>query len=273
MAANTIGIDLGGTKVLILTGDREEESPTGPDFSPAALEARIRGFVAGSSPKPAAIGIAVPGLVDAERHIAACDVLPKFAGWNPGESLADLGARIVVANDVKAALAEEMHDLPPGETAGVVMAGTAIGAAFITEGRPLFGASGWAGELGYLPLLAGGEPKRLDELAGGSFIAASLGISAVELARRAKAGDAVAAEAVRRGGAALGFGLAAVINLLNPSRLAVGGGALRLPGYWDAAREAAARHSIPELFQACRLQEVRAGARVAALGAQRLASA
>ncbi len=179
----------------------------------------------------------------------------------------------MVANDVKAALAEEMHDLPPGETAGVVMAGTAVGAAFITEGRPLYGASGWAGELGYLPLLAGGEPKRLDELAGGSFIAASLGISGVELARRAKGGDSVVEEAVRRGGAALGFGLAAVINLLNPSRLAVGGGALLLPGYWDAAREAAARHSIPELFQACRLHQVRTGARVAALGAQRLASA
>jgi predicted NBD/HSP70 family sugar kinase len=215
----------------------------------------------------------VPGLVDLTGRITACDVLPRFADWRPEDALADLGARVVVANDVKAALAEELHDLSPGATAGVVMAGTAIGAAFITEGRPLLGARGWAGELGYLPVVVDGSVKRLDELAGGSFIAASLGISADELARRAGAGDAAVLEAIRKGGFALGLGLAAVINLLNPSRLAVGGGALSLPGYWDAARDAAARHSIPEMSHACRLYQVRTGSRVAALGAIRLASA
>ncbi len=269
---DTIGIDLGGTKALVLSGDLEERSETGPDFSPAALEDRLRRFLTTSKLRPAGIGIAVPGLVDLAGRITACDVLPKFAGWNPREALADLGARVVVANDVKAALAEEMYDAPPGATAGVVMAGTAIGAAFITEGRPLLGASGWAGELGYLPVFVDGGVKRLDELAGGSFIAAGLGVSADELARRAAAGETSAIEAIRKGGFALGVGLAAVINLLNPSRLAVGGGALALPGYWEAAREAAARHSIPEMSHACRLYQVRAGARVAALGAIRLAT-
>jgi len=268
----TIGIDLGGTKALLLSGDLQEKSETGPEFSPAALEKRLRRFLTASGARPTGIGIAVPGLVDLSGRIAACDVLPKFAGWNPREALADLGARIVVTNDVNAALAEEMHDAPPGATVGVVMAGTAIGAAFITEGRPLLGASGWAGELGYLPVFVDGNVSRLDELAGGSFIAASLGVSSEELGRRAATGEASAIEAIRKGGFALGIGLAAVINLLNPSRLAVGGGALTLPGYWEAAREAAARHSIPEMSHACRLYQVRAGARVAALGAIRLAT-
>jgi len=270
---DTIGIDLGGTKALLLCGEMEERSGTGPGFPPEALEQRLRAFVSRLDLRPAAIGIAVPGLVDLAGRITACDVLPKFAGWNPREALADLGARVVVANDVKAALAEEMHDAPPGATVGVVMAGTAIGAAFITEGRPLLGASGWAGELGYLPVFVDGNVRRLDELAGGSFIAASLGIPPDELARRATGGEASALEAIRKGGFALGVGLAAVINLLNPSRLAVGGGALSLPGYWEAAREAAARHSIPEMSHACRLYPVRAGERVAALGAIRLATA
>lgn len=272
MGQMQIGVDLGGTKVLILSGDAEERWESGPDFSPAELEQRLRAFASCLETTPTGIGIAVPGLVDLAGRIAACDVLPRFAGWSPKDALAGLGARVVVANDVKAALAEEMHDLPPGATAGVVMAGTAIGAAFITEGRPLLGASGWAGELGYLPVFVDGGVKRLDELAGGSFLAASLGIPADELARRAAAGDAPALKAIREGGFALGLGLAAVINLLNPSRLAVGGGALSLPGYWDAACDAAARHSIPEMSHACRLYQVRAGARVAALGAIRLAS-
>ena len=272
MVASTIGIDVGGTKALILSGELEERSETGPEFSPAALEARLRRFVAASELHPTGIGIAVPGLVDLEGRITACDVLPKFGGWNPRETLADLGARVVVTNDVKAALAEEMHDAPPGATVGVVMAGTAIGAAFITEGRALLGAGGWAGELGYMPVFVDGDVKRLDELAGGSFIAASLGIPPHELARRATDGDDPALEAIRKGGFALGVGLAAVINLLNPSRLAVGGGALSLPGYWEAAREAAARHSIPEMSHSCRLYQVRAGGRVAALGAIRLAT-
>lgn len=270
---DTIGIDLGGMKALLLCGDMEDRSETGPDFPPEALERRLRAFASRRGLRPAAIGIAVPGLVDLAGGITACDVLPKFAGWNPREVLADLGVRVVVVNDVKAALAEEMHDLSPGATAGVVMAGTAIGAAFITEGQPLLGAGGWAGELGYLPIALGDEVKRLDELAGGSFIAARLGISPADLMRQASEGDAAALEAIRRGGFALGLGLAAVINLLNPSRLAVGGGALDLPGYWAAAREAAARHSIPEVSHQCRLYQVRAGARVAVLGAIRLASA
>ncbi|MBP9947528.1 MAG: ROK family protein, partial [Vicinamibacteria bacterium] len=204
--------------------------------------------------------------------VAACDVLPMFANWSPRESLGDLAPRIVVANDVKAALADEMRDLAAGATAGVVMAGTAIGAAFVTEGRPLLGASGWAGELGYLPVAMDGVVKRLDELAGGSFMAASLGVSSADLARLAARGDPRALDVVRRGGSALGLGLAAVINLLNPSRLAVGGGALSLQGYWEAARAAAARHSVPELWRDCALGPVRSGRRVAALGAIRLAS-
>lgn len=272
MGAHTVGVDLGGTKALFLSGELEERSETGVEFSPGVFEERLRRFLTMSDLHLDAIGIAVPGLVDLAGRITACDVLPKFAGWSPREALADLGARVVVTNDVKAALAEEMHDAPPFATVGVVMAGTAIGAAFITEGRPLLGACGWAGELGYLPVLVEGKVQRLDELAGGSFIAASLGISSEELARRATGGDAPVLEAIRKGGFALGLGLAAVINLLNPSRLAVGGGALSLPGYWEAAREAAARHSIPEMSHACRLYQARAGARVAALGAIRLAT-
>lgn len=272
LAPDVLGIDLGGTKLLLICGDATDRAETGARFSPSALVLRIREFVARHGLALRGIGIAVPGLVDAAGRVGACDVLPEFSGWDPSADLGGLAARVVAVNDVKAALAEEMYDAPPGITAGVIMAGTAIGAAFRTEGRPLLGASGWAGELGYLPLMTEGGVRRLDELAGGSFIAARLGFTADELARKAEAGDEPTLAAIREGGRALGLGVAGVVNLLNPAKLALGGGALRLPGYLDTLRAVAEEHSLPDLWNACAVSEVRAGDRVAALGAIRLAS-
>jgi predicted NBD/HSP70 family sugar kinase len=266
-----MGVDLGGTKLLMICGEEMQRVETGRDFSPEDLEELIREFIDRLRTRPTSIGIAVPGLVQDSRRVVSCDVLPKMTGWCAQTSLADLGCRIVVLNDVKAALAEEMHDAPPGVTAGVIMVGTAVGAAFITEGKTLLGASGWAGELGYMPIWAGGELKRLDELAGGSFMAARRKVSSEEFLRLAGAQDATALEIIHEGGLALGVGIATVINLMNPARLAVGGGVMLLPGYWDIAEKAAMRYTIPNMWGACRLYQVRNDSTIVARGAVRCA--
>jgi predicted NBD/HSP70 family sugar kinase len=272
MVETTIGADLGGTKLLLVCGDAQARIETGPRFSPEALEAALRAFIGERGLRPQQIGIAVPGLIGADGRVVACDVTPLMAGWSARDALADLHCRIAVVNDVKAALAEEMHDAPEGTTAGVVMAGTSIGAAFMADGKPLMGASGWAGELGYVPVFVDGRARPLNDIAGGASIAAACGVGARELAGLAQAGDAQVLAAIAAAGGAMGAGLAVVINLLNPSRLAVGGGALDLPGYWDAALGAALEHSLPDLWRACTLTRVRSGARVVALGAARCAS-
>jgi predicted NBD/HSP70 family sugar kinase len=165
-----------------------------------------------------------------------------------------------------------MHDAPADATAAVVMVGTAVGAAFVAHGQPLLGTSGWAGELGYLPCASGGETKRLDDVAGGAAMAARRGVDARQFAELARAGDAAALAAIRDGGEALGTAIAAVVNLLNPSRVALGGGAVELPGYWPALERAAERHSIAQLWRDCSLTRVRAGERVVAFGARRAAA-
>ncbi len=104
-------------------------------------------------------------------------------------------------------------------------------------------------------------------------MAARHGLDPAKFAESVLGGDAAALATVDEGGKALGVGLAVVVNLLNPSRLAVGGGALQLPGYWEAAAGAAAKYSIPELWRDCKLGRVRAGERVVALGAVRAAMA
>jgi predicted NBD/HSP70 family sugar kinase len=274
MADATIGVDLGGTKALFVCGERASRVETGPAFTPDDFVARLAAFVAGDRDPPARIGIAVPGLVDGDGRVVACDVLPALTGWSPRAALAGLGVEhVAVVNDVRAALLEEMHDAPPGVTAAVVMVGTAVGAAFVAGGEPLLGTSGWAGELGYLPLACDGEVKRLDDVAGGAAMAARRGVAAARLAELATAGDVAALAAIRDGGTALGTAIAALVNLLNPSQIALGGGAVELPGYWASLERAAERHSIPELWRDCRLARVRAGERVVAFGARRAADA
>lgn len=75
--------------------------------------------------------------------------------------------------------------------------------------------------------------------------------------------------AVREAGRALGLGLATLVNLLNPQLLVLGGGALELPGYREAALESAERYTLPDSWRVC---TVRPGAAVVALGAAREAT-
>jgi predicted NBD/HSP70 family sugar kinase len=272
MADATIGVDLGGTKALFVRGERASRVDTGPTFTPDDFVAQLA-LVACDREAPSRIGIAVPGLVDDRGRVVACDVLPALGGWSPRATLAALGyEHVAVVNDVRAALLEELHDAPSGLTAAVVMVGTAVGAAFVANGSPLLGTSGWAGELGYLPCAFGDEVKRLDDVAGGAAMAARRGVDARQFAELARAGDPSAIEAIRDGGAALGTAIAALVNLLNPSRIALGGGALELPGYRESLERAAERHSIAELWRDCHLARVRAGERVVAFGARRAAA-
>ncbi len=54
------------------------------------------------------------------------------------------------------------------------------------------------------------------------------------------------------------------MNLLNPDLLVLGGGALELPGYREAALETAERWSLPDSWRVCAVRLVRAGEAVAA---------
>jgi predicted NBD/HSP70 family sugar kinase len=268
-----VGIDIGGTKMLVMAGGKTLRVDTGPEATPAQLEGAIREQLSRLGITPSVMGIAIPGLVEADGRVRMSGVLPRLAGWHPATAFADYGCTIHALNDAEAALVEEAQDLPDGATAGIVMAGTAIGAAFRVDGKPLRGARGWAGELGFMPVVTPQGVKRLDEITGGRFIAASLGIDGAELARRAQLGDAAALAAIRDGGQALGLALAGLINLLNPHLMVLGGGTMQLPGYADAMRDAIQRHSLPPMLEACTLREARSGATVVAMGALRAALA
>lgn len=272
-----IGIDLGGTHLVLLsqleaTGEIYSESlPTGKFFTPKQLPEQLTAFIHHQNLAISHLGLAVPGLVNTSGAVEQCDVLPEFKGWKAAKALQGLAKQVAVLNDVQAALLEETHDLSAQATAGVIMVGTAIGAAFITNGAPLLGAKGWAGELGYLPLSCNQQVKRLDELAGGAALAKALKMSPAQLVAKAQAGDLASLQAIQQAGKYFGLGLAAVINLLNPSHLFIGGGTSHLPSYWSAAMSSAKAHVLPELWQHLSVNQIAANKPTVALGAIRAA--
>jgi len=261
-----VGVDLGGTKLLFLAetpgGPLVSRVETGAAFGPAELEAAMAAFVSRLPAPPSSIGLSFPGLVDADRRVLACDVLPRFVGWSIPPGLAQ-----AVVNDGDAALLAESRHHPPATTLAVVVVGTGIGAAFQGAGGRIVGAHGWAGELGSIPLSTSAGVRTLDALASGQALLERAGCGFDALRERARAGEPGATGLVREAGAALGLGIATVIHVLDPAVVAVGGGVLALPGYLDAALASARASTLPAMWAACSVSPLRDGEQAAAVGA------
>lgn len=269
-----LGVDVGGTKLLMLAGEpgnlRSRKVATGPDFTPAQLKQALAAFIQDLGEPVERIGIALPGLVIGDHELRLSDVLPALQGLK-ADDLAPLAGRVRLINDVRAALHHETAAEPNVDTA-VVMIGTGIGAAIQQGGRVLEGSRGWAGELGSIPLATDDGPRTLDQLASGASLLARAGVDADTLNARLAAGDPATQALVHQAGHCLGLGIATLVNLLNPQRIVLGGGTLHYPGYLQAALDAAQRHSLEDLWNACSITRSRNPEQMAALGAQRFAA-
>ena len=268
MSAIRVGVDIGGTKALLVAFTGAEVASvrrvgTGPSFRAPDLERELASFIAALPAAPKSVGVAVPGIVDARGRVVACDVLPGLDGW----LLALPGVKTAALNDTAAALLGARQDFAPGTTAALVMVGTAIGAAFQMNGVVAAGAKGWAGELGYMPIQSPSGTRHLDAVAGGAALLDRCGLSASELSARLAEGDQELRGAVRAAGHALGLALATLVNLLNPDLIVLGGGTLSYAGYVDAALESAQAWSFPALWECCHVSVSPHGDRLVALGA------
>lgn len=274
MTGTMVGVDIGGTKLLMIAQAEGASEPfvgrtsTGVGATPADIEAAIRAFIMEHGLTPSTVGIAVPGLV-ANGHVADCDVVPALSGWQGP----DLGIPHLLVHDIRSALAQEATDLPPAATTVTVLCGTAVGSACLHRGTVLRGARGWAGELGYLPMQTPTGVQRLDDLAGGASLVEATGLSPARIHAALEAGEPAVKAAVTAAGEAFGLGLAAVVNLYNPDNVRVAGGTVSYAGYWSAALTAARTHSIPEVWDACSVELIKDPELVVARGALRLAGA
>ena len=275
MVGRRVGIDIGGTKALLVEVGagmgRTRKVETGVTCRSKNLAGEISRWLKSLENPPGTMGIAIPGLVSPAGEVVACDVLPGIVGWNPVAEFGD-DLPVHVVNDANAALAESAHGIGPGKSLVVVMVGTGIGAAIMANGNIVRGGKGWAGEMGGVPISSGRKVATLDELAGGAALLKQMGLDGDIAAERAKTGDPVVLRCLRRGGRALGLGLATIINLLNPELLIVCGGTTQYRAYMEAALKTARKYSIPELWNACDVRQPENAEFIVALGAARLAS-
>ncbi|MCX6613343.1 MAG: ROK family protein [Acidobacteria bacterium] len=212
-----LGIDIGGTKMLVCCWTGSElktwRFATGLEFGPEELAENLRGVRRELDDDEIVAGIAVPGLVDSDSTVIACDVLPKLAGWNPVRDGVGLLPRAVL-NDGDAALVAVTDGMAADATVAAVGAGTGIAAALQVGGMRLRRFRPFAGELGYVPF---GMDGKLDDHAAGSALLKKLGMQAEQITAGLAAGDRNVMEAVRVAGEALGVALATLVNLVHDS--------------------------------------------------------
>ncbi|PNE40453.1 ROK family protein [Streptomyces noursei] len=275
MTPSTVGIDIGGTKLLMIAQRTGHDEPltrrlaTGIATTPDDIEAAVQRFLTEHRLTPSSMGVAVPGLVE-DGRVAVCDVLPKLTGWRG--PVAD-DTRPLLVNDIRSALAAEARGLPESSTVAVLLCGTAVGSAYLHQGRVVRGCRGWAGEIGYLPVPTPRGILRLDDLAGGAAIVRATGLGPTQVHAALSAGDTAVRQTVEAAGESFGLAIATLVNILNPDTVRAAGGTLGYPGYWDTALATARTHSLPELWESCTVDRIKDPELVVARGALRLAAA
>jgi glucokinase len=263
--AESIGVDLGGTKMLIGVLDsgsevlwESREASTG-QTEEELVELLVREVAEARTERSgvAVIGMGVPATIDRERGVAVSAVnLP----------IEDLPLRDLVAkrtglpafldNDANvAALAEFLFGAARGARNVVMLTiGTGIGGGLILNGEPYRGSTGAGAELGHFtieidgPRCQGNCPNRgcLETLASGTAIGRE-GRAAAErepdsalgkllgeghaidgrlVTEAAQSGDATAIAVLDMIGTRLGIGLAGLANIFEPEVIVVGGGVI-----------------------------------------------
>jgi predicted NBD/HSP70 family sugar kinase len=197
--------------------------------------------------------IGSPGVYDPRRN--AMKLTGGLRGWDRPAALAGLreafGPSLVMENDVDAAALAE-RALGHGRDVdhfAFVHIGTGIGMGLILGGQLLRGAHGVAGEIAYLPLSGGSGADEHEARKRGTLEAAASASGIVRAARRggmrgpvsarrvfeaASAGDARAAAVVAEEARLVAKAICAVITVVDPELVVLGGGIGRAPGFAEA---------------------------------------
>lgn len=270
-------LDVGGTdiKTSVLDGEgrlgppAHRSTPRGADVVDRVVDAVAAHVEAARASRPdiAAVGLVVPGIVDAERGIA---VFSENLDWHdvpfPALVAQRTGLPVGFGHDVATAGRAEV-ELGAGRDSrdvAVVVVGTGIAAAIVTDGVPLL-AHGWAGELGHSvvdpggPACVCGSRGCLEAIASTAAIArryaAATGVAvpgSAEVLRFAEAGDPVARQVWDEAIDALAAGIRQLAAIVSPEVVVIGGGLSRagealFGPLTKAVHAAVPPHRVPEL--------------------------
>ena len=284
-----LAIDLGGTQIraALVTPDlvvhARRAIPTADEHGVNSVVARIAELArqvrdeaaAAGVPSPVGIGISSPGPLDPWRGVVVAP--PNLAGWRDVPLAATvedaLGLRTFLERDTNVAvLAEWRYGAARGTSNAIyITVSTGVGGGVVSDGRPIIGPDGTAGEIGHMtvdvdgPECGCGGIGHVEAIASGTALAraartlldegrapvlsslASRGeeVDAELVARAAADGDEECAALLEGAWRAVGAACASLVNLLNPEVIVIGGGiAEHHPRLFDVAREEIARRAF-----------------------------
>lgn len=240
ITAAAVGI---GGQILARYVVETVENPPSPQEAARQIVAAVSALSVrvDASAWPVGLGVSVPGTVS--RATGAVEFAPNL-DWRHeafGQILAAAvppGLPVSIGNDADLAVVAEHLRGNARDCDDVVylMARIGVGAGIIVNGRPLRGHAGLAGEVGHNVIDASGPQchcgkrgcvetfigeKALLSLAGRDVPATAESVAKVFA--DAAAGDASAMSAVRSVATALGHTVAALVNVLDPERVLLGG--------------------------------------------------
>jgi glucokinase len=262
----TIGVDMGGTKLLAGAVDiglevhhRAQRTLTGLDQS-ALLDIAVDAVNEtreSADGEVDAVGFGIPSLIDQRTGIAVIAVNLPLIDIPFADVMAErLGLPVFVDNDANVAtLAEHRAGAAQGASEVLLLTiGTGIGGGVVLRNEVYRGAIGAAGELGHMvidmdgPPCQGNCPNRgcVESLASGTALAREArrvarerpesGLGRAQRAGRELAGplvtelahdgDRAAIEVLELIGTRLGVALASLTNIFNPQVIVIGGGVI-----------------------------------------------
>jgi glucokinase len=284
---SAIGVDLGGTKMLVGVVDSERRvvyRSTAPSHGLRQeellenLERELRA-AREAHPDAEAAGLGIPCTIDRERGRAIIAVNLELADVPIRDLMTErLGLPVVVDNDANVAmLAEYRFGAARGARNAVMLTiGTGIGGGLIVGGQLYRGSTGAGAELGHTvidadgPRCQGNCPNRgcVEALASGTAIARE-GLAAAraapnsalgqalaeggepdgkEVTDAALAGDETARGVLEVVGRRLGVAFSSFANIFDPDVILIGGGASRAGELLARpAREELAARALPPM--------------------------
>lgn len=275
-----VALDVGGTsmKGALVTEDgavlHSTRVRTGRGRGPQAVVDTVVDSVAALAATPGytprAVGLALPGVVDAAARVARYS---SNIGWRDvpfGELIEQrLDLPTAIGHDIRAGgLAEARIGAGAGRDPLLFVAiGTGIAGAHVVSGSPLSGAHGAACELGHVvvrpdgPRCGCGQRGCVEAIASASSLArryrqaAGADATAERITALAAAGDEIAADLWRETVEVLADGLLIGIAMLDPQLVVIGGGLGQagetlLAPLRNAVRERASFHAVPEIVGA-----------------------
>ncbi|MEC4019989.1 ROK family transcriptional regulator [Streptomyces sp. H27-D2] len=296
-AGIVVGVDFGHSHLRVAVGNlahqvlAEEAEPIDVDASAAQgldrAEQLVNRLIAvtGIGPdKVVGVGLGVPGPIDVESGtLGSTAILPGWAGTNPRDALAQrLGVPVYVDNDANLGA---LGELVWGSGRGVadlayIKVASGVGAGLVISGQIYRGPGGTAGEIGHITLDESGPVCRcgnrgcLETFTAARYVLGLLasshgpGLTMPRVVQLAREGDPGCRRVIADVGRHVGSGVATLCNLLNPSRIVLGGD-LAEAGELVLApiRESVARYAIPSAAKQLTVVPGALGGRAEVLGA------